>query len=94
MFTLFASIYYWFPKATGKMLNETYGKLHFWLLAIGFHLTFDPLHFAGMWGMPRRIYTYAPGRGWEMVNLIASVGVVFQALANSVFRVEHYLVVA
>ena len=81
MFTLFASIYYWFPKATGKMLNETYGKLHFWLLAIGFHLTFDPLHFAGIWGMPRRIYTYAPGRGWEMVNLIASVGVVFQALA-------------
>ncbi|HEV8148003.1 MAG TPA: cytochrome c oxidase subunit I [Bryobacteraceae bacterium] len=81
MFTLFASIYYWFPKATGKMLNETYGKLHFWLLAIGFHLTFDPLHFAGIWGMPRRIYTYAPGRGWEMVNLVASVGVVFQGLA-------------
>jgi cytochrome c oxidase subunit I len=79
MFTLFGSLYYWFPKATGKMLNETLGKWHFWLLVIGFHLTFDTLHFAGILGMPRRIYTYAPGRGWEALNLIASIGVVFQA---------------
>src|SRR5882757_8348300 len=79
MFTLFGAHYYWFPKATGKMLNETLGKWHFWLLVIGFHLTFDTLHFAGMLGMPRRIYTYAPGRGWETLNLIASIGVIFQA---------------
>jgi cytochrome c oxidase subunit 1 len=79
MFTLFGSLYYWFPKATGKMLNETLGKWHFWLLVIGFHLTFDTLHFAGILGMPRRIYTYAPGRGWESLNLIASIGVIFQA---------------
>jgi cytochrome c oxidase subunit 1 len=78
MFTLFGSLYYWFPKATGKMLNETLGKWHFWLLTIGFHLTFDTLHFAGMLGMPRRIYTYAPGRGWETLNLISSIGVIFQ----------------
>ena len=78
-FTLFGAIYYWFPKATGRMLDETLGKWHFWLLAIGFHLTFDTLHFAGMLGMPRRIYTYAAGRGWEEVNLIASIGVIFQA---------------
>jgi len=52
MFTLFGALYYWFPKATGKMLDETLGKWHFWLLVIGFHLTFDTLHFAGMLGMP------------------------------------------
>jgi cytochrome c oxidase subunit 1 len=81
LFTLFGAIYYWFPKATGKMLSETLGKWHFWLLVIGFHLTFDTLHFAGILGMPRRIYTYAPGRGWETLNLIASIGVIFQAAA-------------
>jgi cytochrome c oxidase subunit I len=81
LFTLFGAIYYWFPKATGKMLNETLGKWHFWLLVIGFHLTFDPLHFAGILGMPRRIYTYAGGRGWEGLNLIATCGVFFQAAA-------------
>jgi cytochrome c oxidase subunit 1 len=82
MFTLFGALYYWFPKATGKMLNETLGKWHFWLLVIGFHLTFDTLHFAGILGMPRRIYTYAPGRGWDTLNLVASIGVIFQAAAT------------
>jgi cytochrome c oxidase subunit 1 len=81
MFTLFGAIYYWFPKATGRMLSETLGKWHFWLLVIGFHMTFDTLHFAGILGMPRRIYTYAAGRGWEHLNLIASIGVIFQAAA-------------
>jgi cytochrome c oxidase subunit 1 len=81
MFTLFGAIYYWFPKATGKMLSERLGKWHFWLLVIGFHMTFDPLHFAGMLGMPRRIYTYPAGRGWEGLNLMASIGVVFQGAA-------------
>ena len=81
LFSLFAGIYYWFPKATGKMLSETLGKWHFWLLVIGFHLTFDPQHFAGMLGMPRRIYTYAAGRGWETWNLVSSIGVSVQAIA-------------
>jgi cytochrome c oxidase subunit 1 len=81
LFTLFGAIYYWFPKATGKMLNETLGKWHFWLLVIGFHLTFDTQHFAGMLGMPRRIYTYASGRGWDTLNLVSSIGVIFQAAA-------------
>ncbi|MEI9975828.1 MAG: cytochrome c oxidase subunit I [Ignavibacteriota bacterium] len=78
LFTLFGAIYYWFPKVTGKMLSERLGKWHFWLVLIGFHMTFDPLHFAGMLGMPRRIYTYASGRGWEWLNLLASIGVLFQ----------------
>src|ERR1700689_581774 len=81
VFALFGGVYYWFPKVTGRMLNETLGKWHFWLLVIGFHLTFDTLHFAGIRGMPRRIYTYAAGRGWESLNLVASIGVIFQAAA-------------
>lgn len=81
LFTLFGAIYYWFPKATGRMLNEPLGKWHFWLLVVGFHMTFDTLHFAGILGMPRRIYTYAAGRGWEGLNLLASIGVIFQAVA-------------
>jgi len=83
LFTLFGGFYYWFPKATGRMLNETLGKWHFWLLVIGFHMTFDTLHFAGILGMPRRIYTYAAGRGWEGLNLVASIGVIFQAAATA-----------
>jgi cytochrome c oxidase subunit 1 len=81
LFTIFAAMYYWFPKATGRMLSETLGRWHFWLLVIGFNLTFGPQHLLGILGMPRRIYTYAPGRGWELWNLLSSLGVVFQALA-------------
>jgi len=81
LFTIFAAMYYWFPKATGRMLSETLGRWHFWLLVIGFNLTFGPQHLLGILGMPRRIYTYAPGRGWELLNLLSSLGVVFQALA-------------
>ena len=73
---------------TGKMCNETLGKLHFWLFLIGFHLTFDFMHIPGLLGMPRRIYTYEPGRGWDIWNLIVTVGVVFQALAILVFVVN------
>jgi cytochrome c oxidase subunit 1 len=85
LFMIFAAIYYWFPKATGRMLNERLGQWHFWLFLVGFHLTFDTLHFAGLAGMPRRIYTYQAGRGLESFNLIASVGVLFQALGMIVF---------
>jgi len=85
LFMIFAAIYYWFPKATGKMLDERLGQWHFWFFLIGFHLTFDTLHFAGFAGMPRRIYTYQPGRGFELPNLIASSGVIFQALGTIVF---------
>ena len=77
---VFAGIYYWYPKVTGKMLNETLGTWHFWLFVIGFHLTFDFMHIPGLLGMPRRIYTYDASRGWEIWNLIVSIGVVFQML--------------
>src|ERR1700726_3938546 len=85
LFTVFAAFYYWFPKMTGRMCDETLGKLHFWLFLIGFHLTFDFMHIPGLLGMPRRIYTYEPGRGWDIWNLIVTIGVFFQALGTLVF---------
>src|SRR5437763_6617240 len=75
LFALFAAFYYWFPKMSGKMYHEALGKMHFVLFVIGFHLTFDTMHIPGLLGMPRRIYTYEPGRGWDVWNLIATVGV-------------------
>jgi cytochrome c oxidase subunit 1 len=85
LFTLFGAFYYWFPKMSGRMYNETLGKLHFWLFLIGFHLTFDFMHIPGLLGMPRRIYTYEPGRGWEIWNLICTIGVFFQIFGTIVF---------
>jgi cytochrome c oxidase subunit 1 len=88
VFALFAAFYYWYPKITGRMLNESLGKLHFWLFFIGFHLTFDVMHIPGILGMPRRIYTYEPNRGWEMLNLIVTIGTFIQAIAILVFVVN------
>ena len=85
LFAVFGAIYYWFPKATGRRLNERLGKLHFWLFAAGFNLTFLPMHFAGLLGMPRRIYTYDAGRGLDEFNLAASIGVIVQAVAILIF---------
>jgi cytochrome c oxidase subunit 1 len=76
IFGIFAGIYYWWPKITGKMLNETTGRLHFWLTFIGMNLTFFPMHFLGLNGMPRRIYTYSAEFGWENLNQVASIGYV------------------
>src|SRR3984957_5382568 len=83
--TIFGAFYYWFPKMTGRMYNETLAQWHFWLFIIGFHLTFDFMHVPGMLGMPRRIYTYEPGRGWEIWNLIVSIGAVVQGIAILIF---------
>src|SRR3984885_8792985 len=85
LFALFGAFYYWFPKMSGRMYTETLGKLHFWLFIIGFHLTFDFMHIPGILGMPRRIYTYEPGRGWETWNFIVTIGAFFQAAGILVF---------
>src|SRR5215467_9074999 len=85
LFSLFAGFYYWFPKMSGRMLSEKLGRLHFWLFLIGFHMTFDFMHIPGILGMPRRIYTYEPGRGWDTWNLIITIGVAFQAAGILVF---------
>jgi cytochrome c oxidase subunit 1 len=85
VFCIFAGIYYWYPKATGRLMNETLGKWHFWLFAIGFHITFDTMHFLGLLGMPRSIYTYQPDRGWNFLNLVVSVGGMIQGVAVLIF---------
>jgi cytochrome c oxidase subunit I+III len=74
VFPVFAALYYWLPKMTGRLLNEPLGKWSFWLMLIGFHLGFFPLHVAGLLGMPRRIYTYPKGLGWDTPNLLATIG--------------------
>jgi cytochrome c oxidase subunit 1 len=74
VFTIFAGVYYWFPKMTGRMLDEKLGKWSFWLMFIGFNGTFLVQHSLGLSGMPRRIYTYAPNLGWSTYNFISTVG--------------------
>jgi cytochrome c oxidase subunit 1 len=85
LFAIFAAVYYWYPKATGRMMSEPLAKWHFWLFLIGFNVTFIPQHFLGMLGMPRRVYTFFPDRGLEMWNLISSLGVVFQLAGVACF---------
>ena len=85
VFMIFAGTYYWFPKATGRLLSDRLGKWHFWLFLIGFHMTFDTMHLPGVLGMPRRIYTYEAGRGWGTLNLICTLGAAVQGVAVLVF---------
>ena len=85
VFGIFSGFFYWFPKATGRMLDEHLGKWFFWLLLVGMNLTFFPMHLSGILGMPRRIYMYQPDRGLELWNLLSSLGVVIQAAAIVVF---------
>jgi cytochrome c oxidase subunit 1 len=75
LFTIFAGIYYWFPKMTGRMYNEKLGRIHFWLTFVGFNVTFFPMHWVGLQGMPRRVADYAPEFGnWNFVISLASFG--------------------
>lgn len=73
-FPVVGGIYYWFPKMTGRLMNERLGRWNFWIMFIGFNLGFFPMHIAGLLGMPRRVYTYPAGLGWETSNLITSIG--------------------
>src|SRR5580693_4365150 len=88
---IYAAIYYWYPKATGRMMSETLGKWHFWLFTIGFHITFDTMHCLGLLGMPRSIYTYQPDRGWNFLNLVVSVGGLIQGIAVLIFAYNFIL---
>lgn len=81
VFAMFAGFYFWWPKFTGKMLNERLGKVHFWLLFIGFHITFLIQHWLGVIGMPRRYATYLPEDGFTEMNMISTAGSVLLALA-------------
>ena len=85
IFALMAGIYYWFPKITGRLLDERVGKLNFWIMFVGFNLTFFPMHFLGLDGMPRRIYTYDADMGWNLWNAVASAGAGLIAVSMLVF---------
>jgi cytochrome c oxidase subunit I+III len=81
VFPLLGALYYWFPKITGRLLHEGLGKASFWLLFIGFNVTFLPMHYLGLAGMPRRVYTYSAGLGWDGLNLLETGGAVMIALS-------------
>ena len=85
---LFSGMYYWWPKMTGRFLGESLGKLNFWLLFIGMNLTFFPMHFLGIAGMPRRIYTYDSGMGWDQWNMVATIGAYILAVGMLVFMLN------
>ena len=85
VFPLFGAIYYWFPKVMGRMLDERLGRWHFWLFFIGFNVTFFPMHLLGLQGMPRRVWTYPYGMGWDGMNLGATVGAYMMAVSIAIF---------
>jgi cytochrome c oxidase subunit 1 len=88
VFGIFAGTYYWFPKITGRMYDERLGKLHFWLLFVGFVLAFVPQHMLGLMEMPRRVYTYDRGGLFEAYNMISTVGAFLMAVGVLVFFVN------
>jgi cytochrome c oxidase subunit 1 len=88
MFALFAGAYYWFPKMTGRLMDESLGKVHFWLMFIGMNLLFLPQAILGLEGMPRRVYTYPAGVGWELENLISTVGAFIVAVSILIYAVN------
>jgi cytochrome c oxidase subunit 1 len=82
---LFAGIYYWFPKITGRLMDEKLGKAHFWLSFVGLNLAFFPMHFIGLLGMPRRVYTYRPELGVDSMNLVSTIGAFVIAVSLLLF---------
>ncbi|MBW9056389.1 cytochrome c oxidase subunit I [Rhizobium mesosinicum] len=90
VFPLIGAIYYWFPKMTGRMMSERLGRRAFWLIFIGFHLTFFPMHILGLVGMPRRVYTYQPELPWGSLNLFVSLSSLVLALGFLIFFIDAF----
>ncbi|HEX2027784.1 MAG TPA: cbb3-type cytochrome c oxidase subunit I [Nitriliruptorales bacterium] len=90
-FPIFAGVYYWWPKFTGKRLDERLGRWNFWLLFVGVNVAFWPMHRLGLMGMPRRVYTYESGLGWEIPNLVSTIGVlvIFAGIGVFVLNLAH-----
>jgi cytochrome c oxidase subunit I+III len=88
VFPLLAATYYWYPKIIGRMMSERLGRWAFWLIFIGFNLTFFPMHLLGLQGMPRRIYTYPPEMGWGAINLFVSASSAILVAGFVVFAVD------
>jgi len=91
VFAMFGGFYFWWPKWTGTMLNERLGKVHFWLLFVGFHTTFLVQHWLGVLGMPRRYATYQPGDGWTVLNQVSSVGAAILAISMVPFAYNVWI---
>jgi heme/copper-type cytochrome/quinol oxidase subunit 1 len=91
IFGIFGAIYYWFPKITGHRLQEGIGKWHFWIMFIGMNLVFMPMHFLGIAGMPRRIYTYGDGLGWGIWNFVETIGAFAIAISVLVFLINFFV---
>jgi len=85
LFALFAATYYWFPKITGRLLNERLGRLNFWIVLVGFNVTFFPMHFLGIDGMPRRVATYPPALGLSFWNFVSTMGVFVLTIGILIF---------
>jgi cytochrome c oxidase subunit 1 len=85
VFPLIGAIYFWFPKLAGRMMSERLGVLNFWLLFIGFNVTFFPMHILGFQGMPRRVYTYPAEMGWASLNLVATAGALLLIAGGALF---------
>jgi cytochrome c oxidase subunit 1 len=88
VFPLLGAVYHWFPKVTGRLMSERLGKIGFWLTFIGMNVTFFPMHILGMWGMPRRVYTYLDGLGWNGMNLLSTIGAYILAVGVLLFIVN------
>ena len=88
VFPLLGILTYWYPKITGRMMSETLGKISFWLVFLGFQLAFFPMHWSGLLGMPRRVYTYPAGLGLEVPNLLSTIGAFVVALAVGLFVIN------
>jgi len=88
VFPLFGAVYYWYPKFTGRLMSEQLGRWNFWLFFIGFNTAFFPMHILGMQGMPRRVYTYPAGMGWDGMNLLATIGAVTIAVSMLLFVIN------
>src|SRR5690606_34898341 len=88
VFPLMAAFVYYIPRSTGRLLSERLGRLSFWLLFVGFNATFLPMHLTGLVGMPRRVYTYPDGLGWETLNAVSTIGSYLVAVAVAVFVVD------
>ncbi|HQE18710.1 MAG TPA: cbb3-type cytochrome c oxidase subunit I, partial [Aggregatilineales bacterium] len=91
VFGVFSGIHYWFPKVTGYMLSEKWGKLTFWTLFLGFNLTFFPMHILGLLGMPRRYFDYPASRGWTEYNIASTIGAFLIALGVMFFLFNVFL---
>lgn len=88
IFGIFSGLFYWWPKMFGRILDERLGKVTFWLFFIGFHLTFLIQHFLGLQGMPRRVFTYLKGQGWDAENMISTIGALMMGVASIVLLIN------